>query len=133
MKGRNMTRMIPLRPLLWFDAVTCAAMGVLLAAGSGPLSALLGLPMALLTEAGIFLLLFSLFVGWTAARPDPSGAVRLLIAANAAWVVGSLAVIAGPWLHPTGLGTAFVAVQATCVTAIALLQSAAVARTSVSA
>jgi hypothetical protein len=133
MKGHDMKPMIPLRPLLWFDAVTCAAMGVLLAAGSGPLSVLLDLPVVLLTEAGVILMLFAVFVGWAATRRDPASAARLVIAANGAWVVGSAAVIAGPWLHPTGMGTAFVAVQAIAVTAIALLQTAAVARSSVSA
>ncbi len=128
-----MKPMIPLRPLLWFDAATCAAMGLLLAFGSGPLSALLHLPAALLTEAGVLLLVFAPFVGWAATRADPAAPARLVIVCNAAWVLASAAVIAGPWLQPAALGTAFIAIQAIAVSAIALLQAAAVARSSVSA
>jgi hypothetical protein len=117
-----MKPLIPLRPLLWFDATTCVAMGALLTAAGGPLSAILGLPNFLLVEAGILLLLFALFVGWAATRTDPSSASRIVLAANMGWVIGSLALLAGPWVQPTPLGTAFVAVQALAVSAIALLQ-----------
>jgi hypothetical protein len=120
-----MKPLIPLRPLLWFDATTCIAMSALLAAAGGPLSPILGLPNVLLMEAGILLLLFALFVGWAATRTDPSGVARIVLAANIAWVIGSLALLAGPWLQPTLLGTAFVAVQALAVVGIGLLQWAA--------
>jgi hypothetical protein len=120
-----MKPLISLRPLLWFDAITCLGMGALLAAGSGPLSEILGLHPALLMEAGILLLLFGLFVGWAASRHDPSSAARTVLAANMAWVVGSLVLLAGPWARPTSLGIAFMVAQALAVAAIALLQRAA--------
>ena len=116
---------IPLRPLLWFDAATCLAMGTALIAGADPLAQWLGLPRPLLLEAGIILLPFALFVAWAARRADPAAPTRLIVAANAAWSVASLAVVAGPWLQPTPLGTAFVLVQAAAVAGIALLQAAA--------
>jgi hypothetical protein len=123
----------PLRPLLWFDAATCAATGALLLAATGPMSEVLGLPPFLLTEAGILLMPFALFVAWSASRAEPSGSARLVIAANVAWVVGSLLLVAGPWLSPTSLGTAFVLVQAAAVAGIALLQIAATRRQALAA
>ncbi len=123
-----MRPIVPLRPLLWFDAATCAAVGALLLLAGGPLSEVLALPRPLLTEAGILLLPFALFVAWAAGRAEPRGAAKVIVAANVAWVVGSLLLVAGPWLRPTPLGTAFVLVQAAAVAGIALLQAAATRR-----
>ena len=116
---------IPLRPLLWFDAATCLAMGTVLIAAADPQGQLLGLPRPLLLETGIILLPFALFVAWAARRAAPAGPARLIIAANSAWSVASLAVLVGPWLQPTPLGIAFVLVQAAAVAGIAVLQAAA--------
>ena len=117
-----MTRSIPLRPLLWFDAATCAAMSALLLGAGGFLAPLLGLPLPLLTEAGIILLPFALLVGWTARNGAPAAAVRAIVAANLLWVAGSMVLLVGPWLEPTLLGTAFVAIQVAAVALISLLQ-----------
>jgi hypothetical protein len=122
---------IPLRPLLWFDASTCVAMGLLLTITAGPLSAMLGLPSPILQEVGIFLLAFALFVAWVATRPDPRGRVPIVIAANVGWTIGSFALLAVT--SPTAIGIAFVAVQALAVAMIAALQAAAARRTVVSA
>ena len=100
-------------------------MGALLPSGAKPLSDLLGLPRFLLTEAGILLLPFALVVAWAAKRADRAGPTWVVVGANVAWVVGSLVLVAGPWLQPTPLGTAFVLVQAAAVAGIALLQAAA--------
>lgn len=117
--------MIPLRPLLWLDAATCTAMAGLLLGAGQLLAPVLGLPLALLTEAGIILLPFALFVGWTALQRTPGPALRFVILANAFWVVGSLALLLGPWLSPTVLGSAFIAAQGVAVAVIAWLQRAA--------
>ena len=120
-----MKAIVPLRPLLWFDATTCAAMGALLLTAGEQLAPSLGLPPFLLTEAGILLLPFAMFVAWASTRREPAGPTRLIVAANIGWVLGSLVLVAGPWLQPTPLGIAFVLVQAAAVGAIASLQTAA--------
>ena len=113
---------LSLRPILWFDAATCLAMGALLAVAAGPLSAIFGLPLIFLREAGFFLLIFALFVGWVATRSNPASGARLVAGANIAWAVASIALLATPWTSPTILGVAFVAVQAGAVSIIALVQ-----------
>ena len=123
-----MKSMFALRPLLWLDAVTCIAFGLLIAIAAGPLSELLGLPVPLLREAGILLFPFALFVLWVAMRTDPARGTRAIIAANVAWVLASLALLAGPWVEPTAIGTAFVAVQAAAVAGIAILEAHALRR-----
>lgn len=118
-----MNRESLLRPALLIDAVTCIATGLLLVLAAGPLSALLGLPEMLLREAGIILFPFAAFVLWASRRLD-AGPVRIVIAANAAWVIASIALIAGPWVQPNALGIAFVGFQAAAVAALALAQAA---------
>ena len=121
-----MKALISLRPLLWFDAATCDAMGALLAAAASPLSGLLGLPSVLLQSCAVLLVVFAGFVAFIATRANPIGGTRLIAVGNIAWVAASLALLAGPWLSPTLLGTAFIAVQALAVAAIAALELAAV-------
>jgi hypothetical protein len=121
-----MRAFLTLRPLLWLDAATCAATGLLLAGPTAFVSGLLGLPAVLLREAGIFLMLYAVFVGWAATRADPAGPARLVIAANFAWVIASFVLLLGPWVAPTLLGKAFIAVQAVAVAGLAALQQSAV-------
>lgn len=121
-----MKALISLRPLLWFDAATCVTMGALLAAAASPLSSLLGLPSVLLQSCAVLLVVFAGFVAFIATRGNPAGGTKLIAAANIAWVVASFVLLAGPWLTPTLLGTAFIAVQALAVAAIAALELAAV-------
>jgi hypothetical protein len=116
---------IPLRPLLWFDAATCAAMAALLLGAEAALSPLLGLPPLLLREAGLILVPFALFVGWTATRDDPARLARIIIAANLLWVGASLALLVGPWLRPTPIGMVFIGAQAIAVLVITGLQRSA--------
>jgi hypothetical protein len=107
--------------LLVFDAVTCAVMGALLVLGSGTLSGLTLLPTALLTEAGIVLLAVAAFILFVATRRVmPALGVIAIIAGNAFWVLGSLAVLLAT--TPNALGTGFVLVQAFAVAALAALE-----------
>lgn len=115
-----MTRQSMLRPILFVDAATCAAMGLLLALGAEPVAAVTALPIALLREAGILLLPFAAFVLWVARRGG-GWPVRAVVAINLAWVAASLALIASPW-SGNALGIAFVAAQAACVALLAVLQ-----------
>lgn len=110
---------ILLRRLLLLDAGTCVATGALLTVGAGPLAALLRMPAGLLVEAGIFLFVFALFVFWAARQAGRAVPAEIVIALNIAWVVASLALIAGPWIEPSALGVAFIAAQAAAVALLA--------------
>ena len=121
-----MTANSMLRPILRFDAATCAAMGLLLAIGADAVAGITALPVPLLREAGIFLLPFAAFVLW-AARRGGGWPVQAVVAANVAWVVGSVVLIASPWSGNT-LGIAFTGAQAAAVALLAALQWRALAR-----
>jgi hypothetical protein len=107
-----------LKAILWLDAATCVATGLLLSLLSSDLSEMLGLPRPLLFYAGLSLFPIAAFMAWTAQRPA-APAVWLVIGGNALWVLGSLAVLA---LSPTAIGTAFVIVQAVAVAVLAELE-----------
>ncbi|WP_460450220.1 hypothetical protein [Alsobacter sp. SYSU BS001988] len=109
-----------LRAALAVDAVSSAAMGVLLAAAASPLSGFLSLPMTLLRDAGLLLAPFAAVVGWLASRPEPSRpAVWAVIGLNLAWSAESLLMLATGWVAPNALGTAFVIAQALFVLGLA--------------
>lgn len=112
-----------LRRVLAADAASCLGMGVLCAAGAGALAGPLGLPRALLLEAGLVLLLCAAAIGWLASRRDaPRGLVLSVIAGNVAWVLGSLLLLVSPFVAPTTLGGVFVVAQAAAVAALAELE-----------
>src|SRR5256885_15393419 len=114
-KGKSMF----LRRMLLVDAATCVATGALLSLAAGPLSSLLGLPAGLLLWAGLALFPIAAFMLWVATRASPPRpGVWLVIAGNAAWVFGSIAILG---LSPTALGYAFVIVQAVAVALLAQL------------
>src|SRR3546814_18702818 len=56
---------------LALDALSCAGMGVLLAAAAAPLAPLFGLPEGLVRGAGLLLLPLAAFIGGLASRPSP--------------------------------------------------------------
>lgn len=105
--------------LLAFDAVSCLAMGVVLAAASGPLAGLTGLPSGLLLAAGLLLLPVAALMAFAAYRPSPA-LVVLIVAGNAGWVAASLGLFA--FVAPNALGTAFVLGQAAFVAGLTLLE-----------
>lgn len=120
-----------LRAVLAADAVSAGAMGLLLLVAPTALLDLLGLPGWLTRSAGLALLPFSAFVGWTASRAlPPRAAVWLIVALNAAWAIESVVTVAGGFVTATPLGVAFVLVQAALVAAFAALQVAAVRQSS---
>ena len=113
-----------LRNLLLADAASCLAIGAALALGAGLVADRLGLPAALLRGAGLVLLPFAAFVLFVASRPILSRpAVWLIIGGNAAWVVGSAALLIGGFAAPTALGIAFVIAQALIVAVVAELEA----------
>ncbi|PDP89617.1 hypothetical protein CQJ94_00160 [Glycomyces fuscus] len=112
----------PLRAALRTDALACAGSGLVMAAGSALLSGPLGLPTALLLPAGLFLLPFAALLWLLAARAEPGvRGVRAVLAVNALWILGSVAVAA--LLGPTVLGVVFVLAQAAAVLGISAAEA----------
>ncbi|HJR21044.1 MAG TPA: hypothetical protein VJ822_05450 [Dongiaceae bacterium] len=112
-----------LRLALLADAVASGAMGVLLAAAAEPLAAWFGLPLALLREVGLLLIPYSGLLGYLATRiTTPRLPAQLIVAGNALWVVGSVALLMSGLVAPTTLGTSFVIAQALVVAILAELQ-----------
>ncbi|MGW1886843.1 hypothetical protein [Streptomyces sp. NPDC001970] len=111
-----------LRRFLALDAVVTAANGLAYLAASGPLGRLLGVDATLLLALGVFLALFAVGVGLLAARPQPpAGPVKLVVDANAAWVVLSVVALVA-WLEPSAAGALWIVMQAMTVAGFAGLQ-----------
>lgn len=112
-----------LRLALLGDAAASGATGLLMAAGAGPLAPLLGLPEPLLRGAGLVLLPYAAAVAWLGTRPAPGrGAVRAVVAINLLWAAECALLLALRLVAPTGLGVAFVLLQAAVVLGFALAQ-----------
>lgn len=118
-----------LRKALLLDAAASGASALLLVAGAGLLDGLLGLPVALMREAGLILVPFVAFVAWVGTREEVArGPVWTIIAVNALWVVASIGLLASGWVAPTSLGYAFVIAQAAVVALFAEFQYAGLRR-----
>jgi hypothetical protein len=125
-----MNRNTFLRYALLADAVASGATGLLLIAGADLLTGLLGLPVALMREAGLLLVPYVALVAFVGTREAISRpAVQAIIALNLLWVVGSMGLLMGGWVAPTALGTAFVIAQAVVVGVFAELQVVGLHRT----
>lgn len=111
--------MFTLRQSLQLDAIASGAMGVGLAALASPAEKHLGLPVGLSIGVGIFLLVWAGFVGWAASR-DSRALGREIALLNVGWI--ALSVVALSVLDLTGVGVAFVIVQAAAVAVFAELQ-----------
>ncbi len=112
-----------LRLALIADAVASGATGLLLLVGAGFLAGILGLPQELLRYAGLVLVPFVAFVAFVGTRAEISRpAAALIVVVNAAWVVGSIALLLSGWVAPTVLGYAFVLAVAVAVAVLAELQ-----------
>lgn len=119
-----------IRRTLLLDAAMSGACAVLLIAGAGTLSGLLGLPEDLLFISGLVLVPFVGMLVWLMRAGSPSAiGVRAIIAINVAWVAASAALLVSGLVDPTPLGTAFVIVQAAAVLVFAELQIIALRRT----
>jgi uncharacterized protein YjeT (DUF2065 family) len=112
-----------LRRAIVADAIVSGAMALLLTFDAEMLAPLLNLPEALLRETGLFLIAYAALVGWLGTRSSmPKVLVAIVIAGNAAWTLGSIALLFSGTVTPNLLGEAFVAVQAIAVGAFAELQ-----------
>ena len=112
-----------LRYALIADAVASGATGLMMIAGADLLTGLLGLPVPLMREAGLLLVPYVALVAFVGTRDAiPFGAVKVIIALNVLWVLGSVGLLAGGFVTPTLLGYAFVIAQAIAVGVLAELQ-----------
>ena len=85
-----------LRNALLLDAAASGATALLLIAGAGLLEGWLGLPVALMREAGLILVPFVAFLAWVGTRASVGrGAVAGIIAVNVLWVVASVCLLIG--------------------------------------
>src|SRR5262249_29238382 len=111
-----------LRRSLQLDGIASGLTGVLLLLGAGPISALIGLSEPTLARViGALLAVYAAALLWNAARARVSrGETVAAVVLNAAWVLGSIAVIElGPL---TMLGNVAVAAVALAVLAFAILE-----------
>ncbi|MFF5476463.1 hypothetical protein ACFY5C_03770 [Streptomyces sp. NPDC012935] len=111
-----------LRRFLALDAVVTGANGLAYLAASGPLGRLLGVDGTLLLAVGAFLTGYAAAVGLLASRARPAALpVRVVIEANLAWSVLSVAALA-LWLSPSPAGGVWTVLQALTVAGFAALQ-----------
>ena len=112
---------------LKLDALVTGANGAAYLLGASALDGFLGVSEDLLVALGAFLLAFAAVVWTVAQRPSPA-AVSAVVAANAAWVVASLAFVAFDWATPSTEGAVWAVMQAATVAGFAALQAYALRR-----
>ena len=122
---------ILLRRAIQIDALVSGAMALLLTFATGLVAELTRLPDALLLESGLFLIAYVAFIGWLGFRETmPKLLVLAVIIGNAAWTLGSIALLFSGAVSPNLLGQIFVAAQAIAVGVFAELQFMGLRRSS---
>jgi hypothetical protein len=112
-----------LRRAIQADAIVTGAVALLQTFGTGMLAPMLSLPQALVLETGLFLIAYTALVGWLGTRQSmPRALVAIVIAGNAAWALGSIALMFSGAVTPNLLGYAFIAVHAISTGVFAELQ-----------
>jgi hypothetical protein len=120
---------VPLRLALRLDAAVTGANGAAYLLAASLLQDLLGVPSGTLRGLGGFLLAYAAAVALVAARPVVSAVGTLaIVAANALWAAGSIAAVAAGAFDLTGIGTAWVLLQAAVVAGFAAVQLTALHR-----
>src|SRR5437867_2173307 len=105
------------------DAIFSGVSAVGLTLGAGLLAPFLNLPEALLRETGLFLIAYTALVGWLATRSSvPKALVLLVIIGNAAWTLGSIALLFSGAVSPNLLGQLVIVAQAIATGVFAELQ-----------
>jgi hypothetical protein len=112
-----------LRYVLWADAISCLACGLLQVVFTASLGQILGLPLTLLADTGLFLLVYGTVVGFLAMQARGRNAfIWLLIVGNVTWGVAAVGVLLGGNLQVTLLGKGYIIAQALTVLILARLQ-----------
>ena len=112
-----------LRRALLADAIFSGVSAAGLTFGAGAFASLLNLPEALLLETGLFLIAYTILVGWLGTRHAvPRALVVLVVAGNAAWTLASIALLFSGAVSPNLLGEIAVVAQAIATGVLAELQ-----------
>ena len=112
-----------LRRALLADAIFSGVAALGFTFGAGAFASLFNLPEALLREIGLFLIAYTALVGWLATRSAVAKAlVLLVIVGNAAWTLGSIALLFSGAVSPNLLGQVFIVAQAIATGVFAELQ-----------
>jgi hypothetical protein len=112
-----------LRRALLADAIFSGVSAAGLTLGTDTFASLLNLPQALLQETGLFLIAYTILVGWLGTRPSvPKALVMLVVAGNAAWTLASIALLFSGAVSPNLLGEIVVVAQAIATGVFAELQ-----------
>lgn len=112
-----------LRYVLFADALTCTACGLLLSVGGTFLQSVLGLPLDLMLYAGLSLFPFVAFLIFAATRKSISKTlIWLIVGLNLLWTIDSFLIIFSGYVAPTTLGYIFVIFQAVGVGLFAILE-----------
>lgn len=102
-----------LRCALLLDAVVSGVSALALTFDATALASLFSLPEALLRESGVFLIAYTMFVGWLGSRVVMHrGLVTLVIAGNVAWTIASIALLLSGAVSPNLAGEVVIAAQA---------------------
>lgn len=101
-----------LRRALLADAVFSGVAALGFTFGAGAFATLFNLPEALLRETGLFLIAYTALVGWLARTAVPRPLVLLVVVGNAAWTVGSIALLFSGAVSPNLAGELMVVAQA---------------------
>jgi len=112
-----------LRRALLADAIFSGVAALGFTFGASAFATLFSLPEALLRETGLFLIAYAALVGWLGTRQSiPKALLWIVIVGNAAWTLGSIALLFSGAVTPNLLGEAAVAMQAIVVGVFAELQ-----------
>ena len=120
-----------LRRALLADAVFSGVAALGFTFGASAFATLFNLPEALLRETGLFLIAYAALVGWLASRASVAKAlVLLVVVGNAAWTVGSVALLLSGAVSPNIAGEIMVVAQAIATGVFAELQYVGLRRSS---
>ncbi|GAB2551607.1 hypothetical protein [Spirosoma aerophilum] len=114
-----------LQTVLTINALSSGATGLLLLVLANPIAQLFGQSSTgAFTEVGLFLVAFAGFVLYQSRRtPVSAGAIRVIIALDCLWVIGSVILLAWPSVQLTGIGQVAIAAVALWVALMAYLQA----------
>src|SRR4051812_25630784 len=102
-----------LRRALIADAIFSGVAALGFTFGAGAFAALFNMPEVFLREVGLFLIAYAAFVGWLGTRQAMmKPLVLLVVVGNAAWTLGSIALLFSGTVSPNALGMAMVVAQA---------------------
>jgi hypothetical protein len=112
-----------LRRALLADAIFSGIAALGFTFGASTFASLFNLPEALLRETGLFLIAYTALVGWLASRAAVAKPlVLLVVVGNAAWTVGSIALLLSGAVSPNLAGELMVVAQAIATGVFAELQ-----------